>query len=432
MTFDDAPDDTRARLEQLAGDRTAADAAVAAAKERSKMIDTVAAPIGVSGNADFVLLTGADGNIEKAEWMKGEESLRPLASSIVRRKTQFQSPDPSVSAILRLGQVKCLNGKCELTLVAANKAGALVPEETANNLLPDEVLRSVPALAAQPPVAAPETDFFNPEVGMKVHLPEGWRLVSETKPTFTTPAQSVLVKVGSLAFFILQREHLEASPEMYRKLRQEHMSSAPNLTVLGESSAVVDGKNADRVTFKVTQEAAELRGWMMFVDNGDEHYGILAMAPADIFDRYAPMYTAMTQSVRFAWRHPEDDFAKSGAASLDREVPGGIATIPPPATASRLRVRVSQTVSQGQLINKVYPKYPAEAKAGHIQGPVVLQVTINQQGEVADLKVLTGNPMLVQAAIDAVKQWRYRPYLFQGKPVEVETTITVNFTLEGN
>jgi protein TonB len=86
----------------------------------------------------------------------------------------------------------------------------------------------------------------------------------------------------------------------------------------------------------------------------------------------------------------------------------------------------------GDLTRKTQPTYPAIARNARIQGIVVLQAIISKQGTIENLKVLAGHPMLVPAAIDAVRQWRYRPYVLNNEPVEVETQITVNFSLAGN
>ena len=86
---------------------------------------------------------------------------------------------------------------------------------------------------------------------------------------------------------------------------------------------------------------------------------------------------------------------------------------------------------EGDLIYKVKPEYPSLARSARIQGPVVLQAVISRQGTIENLRVLTGHPMLVRAAIDAVIQWRYRCYVLNNEPVEVETQITVNFSLSG-
>ncbi len=84
---------------------------------------------------------------------------------------------------------------------------------------------------------------------------------------------------------------------------------------------------------------------------------------------------------------------------------------------------------QGMLIRKVEPKYPPLAMAARIQGPVVLAAVISKAGTIDNLQLVSGHPMLVPAALDAVSQWRYRPYILNGDVIEVETRITVNFVL---
>lgn len=93
------------------------------------------------------------------------------------------------------------------------------------------------------------------------------------------------------------------------------------------------------------------------------------------------------------------------------------------------RVRISQGVSRGLLVSRVEPLYPAMAKTARVQGQVVLQAVISKQGTIENLRVVSGHPMLIQSAIDAVKQWRYKPYLLNGEPVEVETEVLVDFRL---
>ncbi len=98
-----------------------------------------------------------------------------------------------------------------------------------------------------------------------------------------------------------------------------------------------------------------------------------------------------------------------------------------PAATPPAPVKVSQGVVQGALIFKVNPEYPAVARAARVQGSVLMRAIIGTDGTIQRLQVISGNPLLVRSALEAVKRWRYRPYLLDGKPVEVETNITVNF-----
>jgi protein TonB len=99
------------------------------------------------------------------------------------------------------------------------------------------------------------------------------------------------------------------------------------------------------------------------------------------------------------------------------------------APTATKRIRISQGVTEGRLIQKIEPRYPALAQAARIRGQVLLTAIISKTGEIQNLVLVSGHPLLVPAAMEAVKKWRYRPYLLNGEPVEVETTITVNFEL---
>ena len=108
---------------------------------------------------------------------------------------------------------------------------------------------------------------------------------------------------------------------------------------------------------------------------------------------------------------------------------GSASNVPKVTLAAPQRVRISQGVTKGLLIHRVEPTYPVLAKQARVQGEVVLSAVISTTGEIENLQLVSGHPMLVPSAIAAVRQWRYKPYLLNGAPVEVETTITVIFSL---
>lgn len=108
----------------------------------------------------------------------------------------------------------------------------------------------------------------------------------------------------------------------------------------------------------------------------------------------------------------------------------GSGYVPPPPTPTAPAIRVSHMM-EGNLLHRVQPVYPPLARQARVQGSVVLQAVINREGKIEGLQVVRGHPLLVQAALDAVRQWRYQPYILNGQPIEVETQITVNFLLSG-
>jgi protein TonB len=93
------------------------------------------------------------------------------------------------------------------------------------------------------------------------------------------------------------------------------------------------------------------------------------------------------------------------------------------------RIRISQGVTKGSLIQKIEPKYPPLAQGARIAGQVLLRAIIGKDGDIKELELLSGHPMLAPAAIAAVRQWHYRPFLLNGEPIEVETTVIVTFQI---
>jgi protein TonB len=109
---------------------------------------------------------------------------------------------------------------------------------------------------------------------------------------------------------------------------------------------------------------------------------------------------------------------------------GSDLVLPPPPPAVTHRPPLSRMM-EGNLIFRVQPDYPALARQVQVQGQVVLRAMISREGTIENLQVLSGHPMLVRAAVDAVRQWRYRPYVLNDEPVAVETEVKVNFVLSG-
>jgi TonB family protein len=117
-------------------------------------------------------------------------------------------------------------------------------------------------------------------------------------------------------------------------------------------------------------------------------------------------------------------YVEGGFRYIDLQVMQALSTAPP------MRVTIGGNVQAARLTNRVQPVYPQEAKDQKIQGTVKLYVIIGTDGSVHQIQVVSGHSMLVQAAIDAVRQWRYQPILLNGQPVEVDTQINVVFSLQ--
>jgi protein TonB len=156
--------------------------------------------------------------------------------------------------------------------------------------------------------------------------------------------------------------------------------------------------------------------------------------------------TSIPKEVKMVHDEPQQAPPSATMAGVPGGVPGGVAggsvggviggvlssaPVAVPDKPTPQRVRVSQGVTAGLLVHKVTPQYPPLAKQARIQGSVVLHAVIGKDGKVQNLQLVSGHPMLTQSAIQAVKQWQYKPYYLNGQPVEVDTNITVNFSLAG-
>jgi len=132
------------------------------------------------------------------------------------------------------------------------------------------------------------------------------------------------------------------------------------------------------------------------------------------------------------------DVGVEGGVGVPGGVPGGVlggiignSAPPPPPKPTQTRIRVGGNVQGAKLIHQVQPIYPQIAKTAHVSGTVLLHAIIAKDGTIQELQYVSGPPLLMRAAMDAVHEWRYQPTLLNGEPVEVDTTIQVVFTLGG-
>jgi TonB family protein len=219
--------------------------------------------------------------------------------------------------------------------------------------------------------------------------------------------------------------------------RPEHFEvavrfTAPVLPAAGRTNAVTPGStSAILKKIDVTGVPAELRDRVLSsipVHAGDR------VNPADL----AALRRAVTEidehnSVSLRNTAPDDVEVVIAIPGRRMGVTSGPAPMAAlagiPIEAGAKRIRVKGEVEQANVISKVVPVYPPLAKQARIQGTVILNALIDRQGKVKGLELVGGHPLLVESAVDAVKQWVYRPVLLNGDPVEVITEITVHFTL---
>jgi periplasmic protein TonB len=140
-------------------------------------------------------------------------------------------------------------------------------------------------------------------------------------------------------------------------------------------------------------------------------------------------YVALTPEPPTAIALTDPAFGGSGPSGIPGGLPHGSGASPNIVQAPIGPKRITSVVAIGLLFHKVIPEYPPIPRTMRIEGTVVLQATISKSGTIENLRVVSGPAMLQQAALDAVKQWQYKPYLLNGEPVEVETTVNVEFKL---
>lgn len=150
-----------------------------------------------------------------------------------------------------------------------------------------------------------------------------------------------------------------------------------------------------------------------------------------------PVFVGRGPSLR-----PQTEGVRDTGFEAPPGIPGGVGTPegvfsgigryafrPTLAPPTRTRIVRLSSMSEGMLVHRIEPRYPTPAIIARIEGPVKIQAIISRDGNIKQAEVLSGNPLLVGAALEAIRQWRYRPYILNGEPVEVETQITVNFVL---
>jgi TonB family protein len=130
-----------------------------------------------------------------------------------------------------------------------------------------------------------------------------------------------------------------------------------------------------------------------------------------------------------AWRFSVGLVTPTPAERQPQETPPSAPASPAPPKPAPTRLQVPAQVTAAAIVTRTNPVYPLRARAAQIQGDVLLHAMIDKDGKISDLQVLSGDDLLARSALEAVRQWRYKPMLYDGEPTEVDTTITVTFSL---
>jgi peptidyl-prolyl cis-trans isomerase A (cyclophilin A) len=188
----------------------------------------------------------------------------------------------------------------------------------------------------------------------------------------------------------------------------------------GRLAMANSGPNTNGSQFFITEQAGDFL---------DQHYTLFGQCD----DASVAVVKAIARVDRDSNDRPVSSVTLEKVTIVDSldQLPAPPPPPPPPAAATEKpkRVSISAGIAAGMIISRQTPIYPADAKEAGISGTVVLGAIIGTDGTVNELHVVSGPEQLRQAALDAVTQWRYRPYLLNGDPVEVRTTINIIFTL---
>lgn len=149
-----------------------------------------------------------------------------------------------------------------------------------------------------------------------------------------------------------------------------------------------------------------------------------------------PLHTSISDDSDSVPAAPDLPYIGTGPDQGSRDgilssIRGNFSAVIPPRPIATRPLLVSHW-AEGNLLYRVQPIYPSIARQARVQGMVELRAIISKTGTIENLVVVRGHPMLSAAAVEAVRQWRYRPYLLNNQPIEVETEITVNFLLSGS
>ena len=284
--------------------------------------------------------------------------------------------------------------------------------------------------------------YSNECLGFSLQLPTGWvtpyQQATQARARHIPGGLSLLLirqqTSGSNAILLLARENASFAgntQQLVSKLVQDYVDASPSTrSLLGDVHPVkYGGQQFFRQDYKRDIEGGATL-YMAFVLTSFRGFfmgGSLVAESAEELNKEADLLSGVS--------FQKDAAPPSCSTGPDIQPTagtiGGMVTskpLSPPPGWLPARVRVSTKVSEALLIKKVNPEYPPIARQKHIEGVVVLTAVINARGDVQDLSVLSGDPLLVSAATEAVKQWKYKPYLLAGDPTNMETLINVSFT----
>ena len=258
----------------------------------------VANPTKSVGTAEFVMAVAPPNKVTEVRQISGSESLKPFAEALKTTQVPMELPSASEIEVPRRGTLTCSadHESCQFFLLGSDEAVELARKEAAS-----DTIASLPSATIDP------HSYQNSSIGVKVALPDEWKLVKEEPGSPGHPWNAILGKTGTVAFVVLAREHLESTPDLYRHMLEESFSKQDDFKRTGETSVVRDGISGTRWTISWSSKGIPYRGIVEFFSVSDEHYRVTAIAPTDVYPRYSQNFDDILQSVHFPLLHLDSE-----------------------------------------------------------------------------------------------------------------------------
>jgi TonB family protein len=284
--------DAKHRLESLAGSGASKEIERAQVALGAMSVLTVPNAGDVSGSGDFNVLLVAEGPPQIRQ-VSGDTSLATFAESLQAAKFPVHLPESAGAGVPLRGTLTCHSEEPQCRFVW------LGPEEAVN------LVRTEMAAASATPASSPRDPhiYDSPAMGMRVSLPDEWRLMREEPGSFSQPRNAMFGKSGTAAFFMLTHEHMEGSSQLYQKMIEAFFSKRQDYKRAGEEAVKRDGLTGTRWNVSWSENGVLYTSVMEIYSVGDEHYRVTTLAPTEVYPRYAEAFENILHSVQFPLLH---------------------------------------------------------------------------------------------------------------------------------
>lgn len=285
-------DDAKRRLEKLSSGNI--DKEIEHARAGLTAMGVMSVPnTEISAAGDFTVLLSAAEKLPQVRQVSGDAALAKFVESLRATKFPVHIPESAGVEIPLCGTLTCHSEEpqCRFALLS--------PEEAVN-----VVRTEMAATTTTPAFGARDLHVYdNPAMGVRVPLPEEWRLIREEPGSFSQPRNAMFMKSGSMAMFMLTRERMEASPQLYEKIIESFFSKRQEYKRTGEEAVKRDGVTGTRWNVSWNENGVPYTSVMELFSVGDDHYRVTTLAPTEVYPRYAETFENILRSVQFPMLH---------------------------------------------------------------------------------------------------------------------------------